>query len=151
MIRLAYCIAIVLACGLCPMHAAESQYQLVENWAQFPSGVAKWGAATGVDVDRQGNVYVLQRTRAGDRPACLVPARGPIVVPMAHIIRIQRCRIMVSFSTGRITLTIQKVHLLPTFQRGPVPNWDSLMIAAVTLFLLVNCLGWMPRNESGNI
>jgi DNA-binding beta-propeller fold protein YncE len=43
------------------VRAAESHYQLVENWAQFPSGIAKWGPATGVDVDAHDNVYVLHR------------------------------------------------------------------------------------------
>src|SRR6185369_16207089 len=41
--------------------AEESHYQLVENWAQFPPGVTKWGAATGVDVDSHDNVYVFHR------------------------------------------------------------------------------------------
>jgi DNA-binding beta-propeller fold protein YncE len=44
--------------------AAEAQYRVVENWAQFPPGVTKWGAATGVDVDAQDNVYVLHRNEA---------------------------------------------------------------------------------------
>ena len=39
---------------------AESQYKLAETWAQLPGGT-KWGAATGVDVDAQDNVYVLNR------------------------------------------------------------------------------------------
>jgi hypothetical protein len=29
-----------------PVRAAESHYQVVENWAHFPPGVTKWGAAT---------------------------------------------------------------------------------------------------------
>jgi len=44
-----------------PAPAAESHYQLVENWARFPEGFAKWGAATGVDVDSHDNVYIFQR------------------------------------------------------------------------------------------
>src|SRR3954471_19382844 len=43
------------------VQAAESHYQLVENWAQFPPGVTKWGSATGVDVDAHDNVYVFHR------------------------------------------------------------------------------------------
>ena len=31
--------------------AAESHYQLVEGWAQFPAGFAKWSPVSGVDVD----------------------------------------------------------------------------------------------------
>ena len=42
---------------------AESQYKLAETWAQLPGGT-KWGAATGVDVDAQDNVYVLNRNEA---------------------------------------------------------------------------------------
>ncbi len=44
--------------------AAESHYQLVEHWVQFPPGVTKWGAATGVAVDAHDNVYVLHRNEA---------------------------------------------------------------------------------------
>src|ERR1700752_3866923 len=46
------------------VRAAERHYQLVENWAQFPPGVTKWGAATGVAVDAHDNVYVLHRNEA---------------------------------------------------------------------------------------
>ncbi len=46
------------------VRAAESHYQLVENWATFPAGMTKWAAVTGVDVDAQDNVYVFQRDEA---------------------------------------------------------------------------------------
>ena len=46
------------------VQAAESHYQLVENWAQFPAGMTKWAAVTGVDVDAHDNVYVFQRDEA---------------------------------------------------------------------------------------
>jgi DNA-binding beta-propeller fold protein YncE len=46
-----------------PVRAAERHYQLVENWAQFPPGVTKWGPVTGVDVDAHDNVYVFQRNQ----------------------------------------------------------------------------------------
>jgi hypothetical protein len=46
------------------VRAEESHYHLVENWAQFPPGVTKWGAATGVDVDPDDNVYVLHRSES---------------------------------------------------------------------------------------
>lgn len=52
---------ILSACTLAPLSAAESSYELVENWVQFPPGVQKWEQATGVDVDAQDNVYVLHR------------------------------------------------------------------------------------------
>ena len=41
--------------------AAGSHYQLAGTWAQFPPGVEKWAAATGVDVDAHDNVYVFHR------------------------------------------------------------------------------------------
>src|SRR5580698_7357039 len=44
--------------------AAESHYQLVEGWAQFPPGFAKWSPVSGVDVDAHDNVYVFQRSEA---------------------------------------------------------------------------------------
>ena len=44
--------------------AEDANYRVVENWAQFPPGVAKWASVTGVDVDRNDNVYVLQRNEA---------------------------------------------------------------------------------------
>src|SRR5262245_40942690 len=47
-----------------PARGADSQYQLVENWAQFPAGITKWGSATGVDVDAQDNVYVFHRNES---------------------------------------------------------------------------------------
>lgn len=44
--------------------AAGSAYQVVENWAQFPEGVTGWAAATGVDIDPKGNIYVFHRNEA---------------------------------------------------------------------------------------
>src|SRR5215216_499578 len=40
---------------------AESNYQVVENWARLPEGVTAWSAATGVDLGPEGNIYVFQR------------------------------------------------------------------------------------------
>src|SRR6185436_6622353 len=47
-----------------PARAADGHYELVENWVQFPAGIAKWGSATGVDVDAQDNVYVFHRNES---------------------------------------------------------------------------------------
>ena len=59
------CAAFVLAaCAPQAAPAAESSYRQVENWAQFPPGTNKWEAATGVDVDATGNVYVIHRNQA---------------------------------------------------------------------------------------
>ncbi len=58
-----FAVIVMFVVGSAPARAAEG-YQLVENWAQFPPGVTKWGAATGVDVDAHDNVYVLHRNEA---------------------------------------------------------------------------------------
>jgi len=42
-------------------HAADSQYQLVENWAQLPQGVKRWSEATSVAIDAHGTIYVHHR------------------------------------------------------------------------------------------
>src|SRR5262245_37628107 len=49
-----------------PVSAEDTgHYQTVENWVQFPPEVAKWGSATGVDIDqRSGNIYVFHRNEA---------------------------------------------------------------------------------------
>jgi DNA-binding beta-propeller fold protein YncE len=75
------------------MRAAESHYQLVENWAQFPPGVTKWSAATGVDVDRYDNVYVLHRNEsmpimAFDRQGKFVRAWGQGTFKTTHFLRV---------------------------------------------------------------
>jgi len=75
--------------------AAESHYQLVENWAKFPPGVTKWGAATGVDVDAHGNVYVLHRNEAMpvmvfDRQGKFLRAWGQGIFKTTHFLRVDR-------------------------------------------------------------
>jgi DNA-binding beta-propeller fold protein YncE len=40
--------------------AADDSYQLVENWAQLPSGT-QWGVMSAVDIDAKGNIYAFQR------------------------------------------------------------------------------------------
>ncbi len=59
-----FAVIVMFVVGSAPARAAEGRYQLEENWAQFPPGVTKWGAATGVDVDAHDNVYVLHRNEA---------------------------------------------------------------------------------------
>jgi DNA-binding beta-propeller fold protein YncE len=73
--------------------AAEAQYRVVENWAQFPAGVTKWGAATGVDVDSQDNVYVLHRNEAMpvmvfDRNGKFLRAWGQGLFKTTHFLRV---------------------------------------------------------------
>jgi DNA-binding beta-propeller fold protein YncE len=78
-----------------PARAAVSHYQLVDNWAQFPPGVTKWGAATGVDVDAHGNVYVLQRNEAMpvmvfDRQGKFLRGWGQGMIKTTHFLRVDR-------------------------------------------------------------
>jgi DNA-binding beta-propeller fold protein YncE len=86
--------AMLVAIGA-PAPAAESQYQLVENWAQLPPGVTKWGAATGVDVDRHGNVYVLHRNES--MPVMMFDSHGKFLrswgqgmFKTTHFLRVDR-------------------------------------------------------------
>jgi len=76
-----------------PARAAESHYQVVENWAQFPAGVTKWGSATGVDVDAQDNVYVLHRNEAMpimafDSHGKFLRAWGKGMIKTTHFLRV---------------------------------------------------------------
>lgn len=77
------------------IEAAESHYQLVENWAQFPAGVTKWGAATGVDVDAHDNVYVFHRNESMpimvfDSHGKFLRAWGQGMFKMTHFVRVDR-------------------------------------------------------------
>lgn len=82
------------------LQAAE--YRLVENWAQFPPGVTKWGAATGVDVDAEDNVYVLHRNDAMpvmvfDRQGKFLRAWGQGLFKTTHFLRVD--------ATGKVWVT----------------------------------------------
>jgi DNA-binding beta-propeller fold protein YncE len=77
------------------VRAAESHYQLVQNWAQFPPGVTKWGAATGVDVDAHDNVYVLNRNEsmpimAFDSHGKFLRGWGQGMFKTTHFLRVDR-------------------------------------------------------------
>jgi peptidylamidoglycolate lyase len=78
------------------LHAEETaRYRLVENWAQFPPGVTKWGAATGVDVDSRDNVYVFHRNEsmpimAFDRNGKFLRAWGQGMFKTTHFLRVDR-------------------------------------------------------------
>jgi DNA-binding beta-propeller fold protein YncE len=76
-----------------PVRAAENHYQLVQNWAQFPPGVTKWGSATGVDVDANDNVYVLHRNESMpimvfDRQGRFLRAWGEGMFKTTHFLRV---------------------------------------------------------------
>ena len=89
----------VLAAGLALQgmagQAADRHYRVVENWAQFPPGVTKWGSVTGVDVDRNDNVYVLHRNEAMpimvfDRNGKFLRGWGQNMFKTTHFLRVDR-------------------------------------------------------------
>jgi DNA-binding beta-propeller fold protein YncE len=87
--------AFVAAFGTGAVPAADSRYQVVENWAQFPPGVLKWGPATGVDVDAHDNVYVLHRNDAMpimvfDRHGKFLRSWGQGMFKTTHFLRVDR-------------------------------------------------------------
>src|SRR5712671_433304 len=89
------CLAVIVVVTFGAMASGESHYQLVENWAQFPPGVTKWGSATGVDVDAHDNVYVLHRNEsmpvmAFDRNGKFLRAWGQGMFKTTHFLRVDR-------------------------------------------------------------
>jgi hypothetical protein len=125
--------AVALAIGaLATVHpvqaAEENHYKLVENWAQFPPGVTKWGAATGVDVDSHDNVYIFHRNEdmpimAFDRNGKFLHAWGKGMFKTTHFIRTDRAgdvwvtdrgdMVAYKFSPeGKLLLTIGKKGVL---------------------------------------
>jgi DNA-binding beta-propeller fold protein YncE len=88
----------LVATALCvtAMRAADTgHYRLVENWVQFPPEVAKWGSATGVDVDAHDNVYVFHRDPlmpiiAFDRNGKFLRAWGQGMFKTTHFLRVDR-------------------------------------------------------------
>ena len=71
---------------------AAGNYQVVENWAQFPAGVTAWSPATGVDLDAQGNIYVFHRhpampIMAFDRNGKFLRAWGEGMFKTTHFLR----------------------------------------------------------------
>lgn len=77
------------------VQAAESHYEAVGNWAQFPPGVSQWGAATGVDVDAHDNVYVFHRNEAMpimvfDQHGKFLRGWGQGMFKMTHFLRVDR-------------------------------------------------------------
>lgn len=77
------------------VQAAESRYQLVDNWVTFPAGVTKWSAATGVDVDSHDNVFVFNRNEEMpimmfDKSGKFVRAWGKGMFKTTHFLRVDR-------------------------------------------------------------
>lgn len=86
-------------------HAQDDPYRLVEGWAQLPDTMngGKWGQVTGVDVDTEGNVYVLHKcfsnTCVGrthppilkfDRSGKLLKSWGQGMIPWPHGFHVDR-------------------------------------------------------------
>jgi hypothetical protein len=90
-------VAALAALGTSAMPAAESNYQVVENWAHFPPGMTKWGSATGVDVDSHDNVYIFRRNDtipviAFDKNGRFLRAWGEGMFKTAHFLRVESCQ-----------------------------------------------------------
>jgi DNA-binding beta-propeller fold protein YncE len=87
-LAVAWCVADLTA-------AASGRYRLVENWAHFPPEVARWGAATGVDVDSRDNVFVFHRDPlmpiiAFDRNGKFLRSWGRDMFKTTHFLRVDR-------------------------------------------------------------
>jgi hypothetical protein len=85
-------IALMGAAGAAAAQDTEATYQVVENWAQFPEGVTKWGGATGVDIDSRGHIYVFHRNEsmpimAFDRNGKFIRAWGQGMFKTTHFLR----------------------------------------------------------------
>ena len=89
-------LAAIAAMYVAGVRAADTgHYQLVENWQHFPPEVAKWGMATGVDVDARDNVYVFHRNEAMpimafDRNGKFLRAWGQGLFQTTHFLRTDR-------------------------------------------------------------
>jgi sugar lactone lactonase YvrE len=60
--------AIVAVAAMRPskVRAADEKYQLVENWAQLPTGM-QWGVMSAVDIDSHGTIYAFKRSEPGQK------------------------------------------------------------------------------------
>ena len=81
--------------GSARAQSAESSYEVVENWATFPPGVTAWSAATGVDIDSKGNIYVFHRNEsmpimAFDKNGKFLRAWGQGMFKTTHFLRADR-------------------------------------------------------------
>ena len=47
------------------VQAQDNPYRLEQGWAKYPAG-RKWGSTSGVDVDRDGNIWAFERCGARD-------------------------------------------------------------------------------------
>jgi len=104
----------VLAAPVAAQTASE-HYKIVEHWAQFPPEVAKWGGATGVDIDPHGNIFVLHRDpempiMAFDSHGKFLRAWGKGMFTTTHFLRADR--------DGNIWVTDRGAHQIFKFDNN---------------------------------
>jgi 6-bladed beta-propeller len=58
--RTIFTLVAVIIVMLSGAQAQDNPYRIDEGWAKFPDG-RKWGSTSGVDVDREGNIWVFER------------------------------------------------------------------------------------------
>ena len=97
------------------VQGADSNYQVVENWAEFPDGVTAWSPATGVDIDSQGNIYVFHRNAsmpimAFDQNGKFLRAWGHGMFKTTHFLRTDR--------EGNVWVTDRGDHQVFKFSPG---------------------------------
>ena len=75
--RIAYRLlaAVLAAVAAIPVLAQQTPYRLDEGWGKLPDG-RKWGNTSGVDLDRNGNIWVFERCGSTN---CLGSTVPPIV------------------------------------------------------------------------
>lgn len=80
-------VAVTALSGLEPSAQESSRYRLVEGWPQLPAS-HEWGQVISVDVDAEGNVYVLHRAEPPilkfDRSGKLLKSWGDGMFVRAH-------------------------------------------------------------------
>jgi streptogramin lyase len=76
----------LLLCFCTHAWAQQDGYSLETDWAMLPDGVA-WGQVVAVDVDREGNIYVLHRCGAD---TCLDRHEPPLLkfAPSGHLLQV---------------------------------------------------------------
>ena len=79
-----------------PSNAPNSQpnpYRLVMNWAHLPNGMT-WGEVVGMDIDKDGNIYIFQRADPGilkfSPAGTLLKSWGTGLFALAHGLHIDR-------------------------------------------------------------
>ena len=63
--RTIFTLVAVIVAMIPAAYAQDNPYRVEEGWAKFPEG-RKWGSTSGVDVDRDGNIWVFESCGAND-------------------------------------------------------------------------------------